>query len=81
MRRLTFVPLAIGAGFVGVEFKQILNGLLVLGSLIGSCATRHGEERELRERRGRRERVERKWRASGLYGWRERPGVQYQCRR
>lgn len=40
---LTLVPLAIGAGLVGVEFQQILDGLLVLGRLIGGSASRHGE--------------------------------------
>jgi hypothetical protein len=41
--RLTLVALAISAGLVCVEFQQILDRLLVLGCLIGSSASRHGE--------------------------------------
>ena len=43
---LTLVPLAIGADLVRIEFQQILDGLLVLGRLIGSSASRHSEVRE-----------------------------------
>ena len=38
---LTFVALAIGTGFVGIEFEQALDDLLVLSSLTGGRTARH----------------------------------------
>lgn len=39
--RLTLVSFAVGTDFVRLEFQQILDGLLILGGLARSRASRH----------------------------------------